>query len=107
MMKASSYATAVLAAALLVVVCQGKPWGQNSAAKFNNLFGLSTAVPTSSQLDLEHANNPLLSTRGGATKAEPGEEAEEEPAELYLPGLLDAVVSKSDLVRNIMMIADT
>lgn len=91
-MKASSYATAVLAAALFVA-CQGKPWGK-SATHINNLFGLSA----SSKLGLEQSQHPLLSARGGATMAEPGDEAEEKTAELYLPGLLDAVVIKSDMV---------
>jgi hypothetical protein len=75
------------------------PWGKSPA----NLFGLA---PTSSSVKLqqhEHTNNPLLKTRGGATKAAPGDEAgsdveEEEVKELYLPGLLDTVVDKSSLV---------
>ena len=90
MMRASSYATALLAAALFIS-CQGKPWGK-PAAHFKNLFGLSA----SSTLDLQQPYNPLA-TRGGADDSEP--EGEEKAAELYLPGLLDAVVTKSAVVR--------
>ena len=101
MTRASSYATAILAAALFIA-CQGKPWGK-SATHFKNVFGLSA----SPKFDLERSHNPLLSTRGGATVAAPEDQAEEEvAAELYLPGLLDAVVSKSAMVRFEFMLND-
>lgn len=106
MMKVSSYATAVLAAALFVSSCEGvssSPWGKTST-KFNNLFGLSA----NTKFDLEQAINPLLSTRGGATVAAPEDEAETaaEEAELYLPGLLDAVISRPDMVRYSFYVID-
>jgi hypothetical protein len=83
--------------AALVIVCalpnsvQGRSlWGNRLKFRSNDLFGL-TQLPS----------GLLLSTRGGATKASPEEEPREEetPVELYLPGLLDAVVVKSTMVR--------
>jgi len=66
------------------------PWGKSIRAA--KLFGL------------QQQHKSILGTRGGATKPAPVDEADTEeeiaPVELYLPGLLDAVVMKSDLVRN-------
>ena len=69
------------------------PWGKSVHKIMNHqqaLFGLSSR------------KNLLLETRGGSTKAaEADDEAqteEEAPVELYLPGLLDAVVSSPDMV---------
>ena len=102
--------TAALAAVVLCSVVlsspsvQGSlaPWGKSAGLyKFhNNLFGLSSS--SSSSTTSEFQRSALLSTRGGSTKAAPDEDAAEEeaPVELYLPGLLDAVVSAADLVRN-------
>ena len=107
--------TAALAAVVLCSVVlsspsvQGSlaPWGKSAGLyKFhNNLFGLSSSSSSSSTTS-EFQRSALLSTRGGSTKAAPDEDAAEEeaPVELYLPGLLDAVVSAADLVRNTYML---
>lgn len=102
-MKTQS-STAALAA-MAVVLCTvlssatvegGSPWGKSAAGLHKvNTFGLSSSAERSST---------LLSTRGGATKAAPDEEAEAEeeaPAVLYLPGLLDAVVNSDDLPTGV------
>ena len=73
------------------------PW---SKAPVNNLFGLVSSK-TLSSTSLEN-ENPLLTARGGATKPAPEDEAaeEEEAKELYLPGLLETAIVRSDMVRN-------
>ena len=47
----------------------------------------------------------LHEIRGGATKAEEGEEATDEPETLYLPGLLDTSVVRSNTVRHPLLLA--
>ena len=91
---------AFLIACALPNFIQGRSfWGNQIQLHHKNpLFGLTTLQ-----------QRDILSTppRGGATKASPQEEpsnkVEEEPAELYLPGLLDAVIVKTDTVRFFLL----
>ncbi|CAB9501036.1 Transitional endoplasmic reticulum ATPase [Seminavis robusta] len=91
MLKESTMTAALVAALLLAAVLphasHGISWGKSSLNHNHLSFGLS-----------RHHQQSILETRGGATKAAPEDETEEEaPAELYLPGLLDAVVVKDDM----------
>lgn len=73
------------------------PWGKSIHNKVNN----KNAIMSPKSFGLSRNNNLLLKTRGGSTKAAADAEAETEeeaPVELYLPGLLDAVISTPDMV---------
>jgi hypothetical protein len=74
----------LLAASSILLSADGAVFQRNSLST-RNVFGLSTTIP----------NIP----RGGAELF--GEEEEKEPEVLYLPGLLDAELSKSDHVRQL------
>jgi hypothetical protein len=73
----------LLAASSVLLSADGAVFQRNSLST-RNLFGLSTTIPKI--------------PRGGAEIF--GEPEEEEPEVLYLPGLLDAELSKTDHVRN-------
>lgn len=76
------------------------PWGKSIHNKVNNNNNNNASMNPKS-FGLSRNNNFLLKTRGGSTKAAADAEAETEeeaPVELYLPGLLDAVISTPDMV---------
>ena len=108
--SSSTAALAVVALCSIVLLCSNgavegsvASWGKFASLhklNINNnnyinkhegktLFGLSS-------------RKSILATRGGSTKtaADDGETEEEAPVELYLPGLLDAVITTSDMVRT-------